>query len=177
MQNVLRAYAWVMSLGEEGLRQVAETSALNNNYMLAKMRQIRGLSAPYATGKHRIEQVRYSWEELYRETDVKSEEIGWRAADYGTHYWTSHHPFIVPEPHTLEPTESYSKADLDEYLDIMRHIAEEAYADPEIVKTAPHNSTVHRIEQHPFDDPSQWATTWRAYNRKVTRGQGDGVTR
>jgi glycine dehydrogenase subunit 2 len=167
---VLKAYAWVMSLGAEGLREVAEISVLNNNYLLSKVLQLRGASAPYARGKRRVEQVRYSWEQLAEETGVLSEEIGLRAADFGVHYWTSHHPFIVPEPMTLEPTESYSKDDIDEYVDILAHIVEEAYADPEIVKAAPHNSTVHKADPLPLDDPTQWATTWRAYKRKV-RGE------
>jgi len=67
----------------------------------------------------------------------------------------------------LEPTESYSKADLDEYAAILAHIAEEAYTDPEIVKTAPHNSTVHQNRLEPLDDPDAWAVTWRAYLRKA----------
>jgi glycine dehydrogenase subunit 2 len=156
-----------MSLGAEGLREVAEIAVLNNNYLLKKMLDIPGVSAPYARGKRRIEQVRYSWEALTGETGVHSEEIGLRAADYGVHYWTSHHPFIVPEPCTLEPTESYSKDELDEYAAIIAHVAGEARTDPERVKTAPHNSTVHTIDHAPLDDPSQWALTWRAYRRKV----------
>ncbi len=76
--------------------------------------------------------MRYSWEQLTGETGVHSEEIGQRIVDFGMHYWTSHHPFVVPEPMTLEPTESYSKADLDEYVATLKHIAEEAYTDPEI---------------------------------------------
>lgn len=165
--NVLRAYAWVMSLGAEGLREVAEIAVLNNNYLFEKMLQIPGCSAPYALGRRRIEQVRYSWEKLAQDTGVHSEEIGFRAADFGTHYWTSHHPYIVPEPCTLEPTESYSKADLDEYAAIMRHIANEAYTNPELLHTAPHNSTVHRIDPSWFDDPQRWGITWRAYRRKL----------
>lgn len=164
---ILKAYAWVMSLGAEGLREVAEIAVLNNNYMLEKMREIQGLSVPYAEGKRRIEQVRYSWEQLYEETGVRSEDIGLRAADYGVHYWTSHHPFIVPEPVTLEPTESYSQNELDEYLEIMKSVAQECYLDPENVKKAPHRSTVHKIDPEPLDDPEQWAITWRAYRRKI----------
>jgi len=164
---ILRAYAWVMSLGAEGLREVAEIAVLNNNYLLHKMLEIPGVSAPYAKGKRRIEQVRYSWEDLAEETGVHSEELGIRAADFGIHYWTSHHPFVVPEPCTLEPTESFSKEELDEYVAIMAHVAEEARTDPEVVKTAPHNSTIHTIDHAPLDDPSQWAMTWRAYRRKV----------
>jgi glycine dehydrogenase subunit 2 len=164
---VLRAYAWVMSLGAEGLREVAEIAVLNNNYLLKRMLEIPGVGAPYARGKRRIEQVRYSWEELTEETGVHSEELGIRAADFGVHYWTSHHPFIVPEPCTLEPTESFSQDDLDEYVAIMKHVAEEARTNPELVKTAPHNSTIHTIDHSTLDDPSQWAMTWRAYRRKV----------
>jgi glycine dehydrogenase subunit 2 len=164
---VLKAYAWAVSLGAAGLRQAAEIAVLNNNYLLEKVRAIPGVRAPYAAGKRRIEQVRYSWQELAEETGVHSEEIGLRAADFGVHYWTSHHPFVVPEPCTLEPTESYSKDELDEYAAILAHVAAEARTDPERVKSAPHHSTVHTIDHAPLDDPDQWAVTWRAYRKKV----------
>jgi len=167
---VVKAYAWAMSLGAEGLREVAEIAVLNNNYLLKKVLEIPGATAPYAKGKRRIEQVRYSWEELTEETGIHSEEIGIRAADFGVHYWTSHHPFVVPEPCTLEPTESYSQDELDEYAAILAHVAQEARTDPEVVKSAPHNSTIHTIDHTPLDDPAQWATTWRAYKRKVQEG-------
>jgi glycine dehydrogenase subunit 2 len=164
---VLRAYAWAMSLGAEGLRQVAEVAVLNNNYLLQKVLQIPGVAAPYAPGKRRVEQVRYSWEELCEATGVTTDEIGFRASDFGVHYWTSHHPYIVPEPLTLEPTESYSREDLDEYAAILAHVADEARRDPERVRTAPHNAPVHRVtETRYFEDPAAWAITWRAYCRK-----------
>jgi glycine dehydrogenase subunit 2 len=67
---------------------------------------------------------------------------------------------------TLEPTESYSRADLDEYAAILRTVAEEAYASPEVVRSAPHRSTIHQVDHAWFDDPSRWATSWRAYRRK-----------
>jgi len=164
---VLRAYAWAMSLGADGLREVAEIAVLNNNYLLQKVLGIPGVAAPYAKGKRRVEQVRYSWEALCEETGVTTDDIGLRAADYGVHYWTSHHPFIVPEPLTLEPTESYSREDLDEYAAILAQVAQEARTDPERVRTAPHNAPVHRVtEARFFEDPAAWAVTWRAYRRK-----------
>ncbi len=163
---VLKAYAWVMSLGEKGLREVANVAVLNNNYILSKVKKIRGASAPFAPGRHRIEQVRYSWEKLHADTGVTTEDITLRMADFGFHLWSSHHPFIVPEPFTIEPTESYSKAEIDEYLAALENVAEEAYADPAKVKGAPYNSVVHRIDPGWFDDPAQWAITWRAYLKK-----------
>lgn len=164
---VVRAYAWVMSLGAEGLREVSEVAVLNNNYLLHKMLAIPGVNLPYAPGIQRVEQVRYSLEALCEETGVSSEQIGLRAADFGVHYWTSHHPFVVPQPCTLEPTESYTKSELDEYAAILEHVAMEARTVPETVRTAPHNSTVHSIDPAPYDDPEQWAITWRAYRRKI----------
>lgn len=163
---ILRAYAWIRSLGAEGLEEVARIAVLNNNYMLANIIEIDGATSPYPGGKRRIEQVRYSWDKLYQETGVGTHDISLRMCDFGFHLWSSHHPFIVPEPFTIEPTESYSKAELDEFLDGLRHIAEEARLDPETVKSAPHRSVVHKMDESCMDDPKRWAITWRAYLKK-----------
>jgi glycine dehydrogenase subunit 2 len=168
--NAVRAYMWVKSLGAEGLREVARIAVLNNNYLMKKVLRLRGASAPYAPGRPRIEQVRYSWDQLVHDTGVTSQDVGMRTSDYGVHYWTSHHPFVVPSPFTLEPTESYTQRELDEYADILEHVVEEAYTEPEIVKTAPHKSSIHRVRQEVLKDPAQWAMTWRAYRRKVDAG-------
>lgn len=168
-QNILKAYAWIMSLGADGLREVAEIAVLNNNYLMKRILEAKGISIPYSLDNPRIEQIRYSWEKLTEDTGVHSEEIGFRVADFGSHYWTSHHPYIVPEPMTLEPTESYSKEDLDEYVEIIKNIAEEAYQDADFIHGAPYNSTIHRIHPESFDDPDSWAVTWRAYKRKSAK--------
>ena len=90
-----------------------------------------------------------------------------RIVDFGLQgYFTSHHPVLVPEPFTLEPTESYSRADLDEYVTVLSHIAEEARTIPEIVTSAPHAAAIHQIQRDVIDDPEQWAMTWRAYQKK-----------
>ena len=105
---VLKAYAWVRSLGAEGLRAVAETSVLNNNYMLHRIRQIKGTSIPWPKNTYpKLEQVRYSWEPLYEETGVASHDVMNRMVDFGVqHYMESHLPMLVPQPFTLEPGES-----------------------------------------------------------------------
>ena len=119
---ILRSYAWIRSLGEEGLREVSRIAVLNNNYILKKLTEIEGVESPFPGGKHRIEQVRYTWEKFHHQTGVDIHNVIFRMCDFGFHLWTSHHPYIVPEPCTIEPTESYSKAELDEYLDALRHI-------------------------------------------------------
>jgi glycine dehydrogenase subunit 2 len=164
---VVRAYAWIMSLGAEGVREVARAAVLNNNYLLNKMRNIRGVNAPFAPGKHRLEQVRYSWEKLWQETGVTTTDIQRRVADYGSHYWMSHEPWIVPQPVTLEPTESYSKEELDKYASILERIAKEAYDNPQLVIQSPYNSVVGKLADHSYlEDAAKWAMTWRGYNKK-----------
>lgn len=171
--NIVRAYAWIMSLGAAGLRDVAEIAVLNNNYFMKRLLEIPGITAPFAPGKRRIEQVRYSWARLAEETGIHTEQIAARAADFAVHYWFSHHPWIVPEPVTIEPTESYSRADLDEYAAILGKIAEEARTDPERVRTAPHSSTIHQVDDRVLEDDSTWAMTWRAYRRKTRAAAKD----
>ncbi len=167
-QSLVKSYAWIMQHGDSGLREVAVCSVLNNNYMLKKLSEIRGVVVRYAPGKRRLEQVRYSWEKLQKDTGVGTADVMRRMADYGLqHYWTSHHPWIVPEPFTLEPCESYSKDDIDEYVAVLRQISKEAYADPEFVKGAPYNSVVHRVPAPSINEPERIAVTWRQYVRKV----------
>jgi glycine dehydrogenase subunit 2 len=167
--TVVRSYAWVMSLGAEGLRRAAETAVLNNNYLAAKMASIRGVEISYAESNSlpRLEQVRYSLAKLYEETGVGTLDVARRSADFGVStFFPSHEPWLVPEPVTLEPSESYSRADLDTYAEIIARIVDEAYADPEVVLSSPHRSAVHKMDSSPLDDPDTWALTWRAYLRK-----------
>ncbi len=163
---IVRAYAWIRSLGAEGLEEVANIAVLNNNYLLHKITKIRGAASPFPAGKHRIEQVRYTWDKMFKETGVGTYDVTLRLADFGFHMWSSHHPFIVPEPFTIEPTESYSKEELDEYIEALQRISDEAYSNPEIVKTAPHNSVIHKIDHSVSDDPKKWAISWRSYLKK-----------
>jgi len=163
---IIRSYAWIMSLGAKGLKEVANVAVLNNNYLLKHITEIKGAESPYSAGKHRIEQVRYSWNKMYEDTGVGTHDVTLRLADFGFHMWSSHHPFIVPEPFTIEPTEAYSKEELDEYLDGLRKVSEEAYSNPDIVKNAPYNSVIHKIDHSVSDDPEKWAITWRSYLKK-----------
>lgn len=167
---ILKAYAWISALGADGVLEASKVAVLNNNYMLNKVLKIKGAAAPFQEGEWRIEQVRFSWQQLTNDTGITTEDITCRMADFGFHLWSSHHPFVIPEPFTIEPTEAYAKIEMDEYLAVLEHIANEAYENPEIVKTAPHNSVIHRPGHATLDDPKKWAVTWRAYKKKYPQG-------
>ena len=162
---LVRTYAYIRTLGPDGMKQIAEMSILNNNYMLKKLLEIKGISLPYAKGKYRLEQARLSWKELTDETGVTTDDICRRIVDYGFQdYFTSHHPRIIPEPFTPEPVESYSKDDIDEFVDAYRQIAEEAYTTPQVIKEAPHHAALgSRIQEDGLTEWKKFATTWRAY--------------
>ncbi|MBV8733164.1 MAG: aminomethyl-transferring glycine dehydrogenase subunit GcvPB [Solirubrobacterales bacterium] len=167
--TVVRSFAWVMSLGAEGLREVAEAAVLNNNYLASRLAGVRGLAVSFADTNpaHRLEQIRYSLAQLQEETGVGTLDVARRTSDFGVaSYFPSHEPWIVPEPMTLEPSDSYSRADLDQYSEIIAEISREAYEEPQTVLDSPQRSTVHRMDQAPHDDPERWALTWRAYLRK-----------
>jgi glycine dehydrogenase subunit 2 len=167
--TVVRSFAWTLSLGAEGLRQVAETAVLNNNYLASRLAGVRGIDISFEDSNpaRRLEQIRYSLAQLHEDTGLGTEDVARRTADFGVAgYFSSHEPWVVPEPMTLEPSESYSRADLDEYAEIIAEVSREAYESPESVASSPHHSTVHKLDLAPHDDPELWALTWRAHLRK-----------
>jgi len=162
---VVRSYAWCMVMGARGLREVAEISMINNQYLAEKLRKIRGVSLTYHS--RRVDQARWSLEEMRKDTGVGINDVNRRVIDYGVQsYFTSHHPWLIPEPFTPEPTETYSKADIDYWCAVLERVSDEAYSDPDLVKSAPHRSSIHKINWDGFDDPKRWAMSWRVYKRK-----------
>ncbi len=167
IQTILRAYAWVMSLGAEGLKKVAETAVMNNVYLTKKLLEIKGITIPYSESGSRLEQTRFSFGTLYADTGVRTSDMRRRITDFGLQsYHESHYPKIIPEPFTYEPTETFSKDDLDEYIMVLKHMCEEAYSDPKKILDAPHNGIISQIDESYLDDPDKWAMTWRAFLKK-----------
>jgi glycine dehydrogenase subunit 2 len=169
--GVIRAYAWIRNMGPEGLREVAEISVLNNNYLDNLLMAVKGVSRPYAEGHRRLDQVRYSLEQLKEDTGVGTEALRDRIVDFGVQsFWMSHHPWVVPEPFTPEPCETYSKDDLDEWAAVIKKGSDEAYADAQFVLDAPHAQPIDQMRRtEAMEDPKQWAFTWRAYKKRILK--------
>jgi glycine dehydrogenase subunit 2 len=168
LECVLRAYAWIRSMGAEGLRRVAETAVLNNQYLDSLLMKIPGVSRPFAEGRRRFEQVRYSMQDLKDETGFGSHEVQDRMVDFGIQsYWLSHHPYVVPEPFTPEPCETYSKADIEYWAAVIERCCREARENPALLEQAPHCQPVGKISDFSAaDDPERWAITWRGWKKK-----------
>jgi glycine dehydrogenase subunit 2 len=167
VEVVLRAYSWIMNMGARGLLEVSHTAVINLNYLAKLLMKIPGVVRHYAEGKYRLDQTRFSWEKLKEDTGVGTLDVQNRMVDFGiTQHFTSHHPWVVPEPFTPEPCETYSKEDIEYWAAVLEQVSKEAYSKPELVKTAPHNQTIHKAKLEWLDDPEKWAMTWRAYKKK-----------
>jgi glycine dehydrogenase subunit 2 len=166
--QVVKAYTWARAMGADGIDEASDLSVLANNYMEPRLLAIRGVtkSYPHVDG-YRMEMTRYSLGTLHEETGVTVVDIQNRMADYGIDApWLSHEPWNIPEPMTPEAGEMWSKEDLDYWIDVLAQVCREAYEDPALVTSAPHNQVVHKLADTDLDDPDRWATTWRAYQRK-----------
>ena len=140
---LVRAYAYIRSFGKEHIRQIAEDAVLNANYMLARLKDT--YLAPYANRycKHEFVLTGTPFAEKY---GVHTLDIAKRIEDYGFYPPTIYFPLIVPECIMIEPTETESKASLDNYVDILIKIAEEAKTDAQLLHDAPHYAPVTRLD-------------------------------
>jgi glycine dehydrogenase subunit 2 len=164
---LLKAFAYILSLGAEGLREVAEVSVLNANYLLQKLKGIRGFDIPYAESLPRKHECVFSVDRMFRETGVRALDVSKRVLDYGLHAPTAYFPLIVREALMIEPTESYEKEELDRFVEVMRRISEEAYSDPEKVLSAPQNTAVARLDEARASHPKTMTLSWRMHLKRT----------
>ena len=137
-----KAYAYILSHGPEGLREVSETAVLNANYMMNKLKDVFEL--PY--DRICMHEFVLSGSGL-KKHGVRTLDLAKRLSDYGYHAPTVYFPLIVDEAIMIEPTETEAKSTLDQFIEVMRQIAKEAEEQPEMLTSAPHNTPVKRVDE------------------------------
>ncbi len=138
----VRALAYIMANGPDGLRQTTEDAVLNANYIRNGLKGAFDL--PYNTPT--MHEVVFS-DKLQAKKGVKTMDIAKRLIDYGFHPYTTAFPLIVPGALMIEPTESESREELDLFVEAMRSIAEEVEEDPLMVLQAPYTTRVSRLDE------------------------------
>ncbi len=139
---MVRAYAYILAMGSDGLRQVAENAVLNANYIKQQLQDVYHLK--YETlCKH---ECVFS-DTFQNEYGVTTMDIAKRLMDYGFHPPTVYFPLIVHGALMVEPTETESKETLDEFIRAMREIAREAREEPDVLKSAPHRPKMRRLDE------------------------------
>jgi len=139
---MIRAYTYILAMGAAGLREASQKAVLNANYMMIRLKDHYKLP---------IEEVcmhEFVLGGLKEETNgVITLDIAKRLLDYGYHPPTIYFPLIVHEAMMIEPTETESRETLDEFIEALIKIAKEAKDDPNMLKEAPHNTPVRRIDE------------------------------
>lgn len=138
----VRAYAYILSMGPDGLKAVSENAVLNANYIASKLKDKYYLPAD----RECMHECVFSgdWQ---KKNGVSTLDVAKRLLDFGYHPPTIYFPLIVSEALMIEPTESESKETLDEFINAMRQIADEAENNPELVKSAPHTTIISRLDE------------------------------
>ncbi|QQK75901.1 aminomethyl-transferring glycine dehydrogenase subunit GcvPB [Salicibibacter cibarius] len=138
----VRAYAYIRSMGPEGLRQVSEDAVLNANYLRKRLEPYYDIPYPqYCKHEFVLSAKRQ------KKLGVRALDIAKRLLDYGMHPPTIYFPLNVEECMMIEPTETEAKETLDEFADAMIAIAKEAEEDPDLVLEAPHETVISRLDE------------------------------
>ncbi|MBR2249338.1 MAG: aminomethyl-transferring glycine dehydrogenase subunit GcvPB, partial [Prevotella sp.] len=138
---VLKAYAWLCSLGKEHIKEVGPLATLNANYIKQQLKDVYELPIE-GVCKHE-----FVFDGLKdKSTGVTTMDVAKRLLDYGYHAPTIYFPLLFHEAMMIEPTESESKETIDSFIEVMRTIAREAKEQPELVKTAPHTTPIGRVD-------------------------------
>jgi glycine dehydrogenase subunit 2 len=143
-----RSYAYILSLGGDGLREASETAVLNANYLLARMKEGRGGKyLPVAFDRTCKHEFVLSGARAKRELGVRTLDIAKRLLDFGFHPPTVYFPLLVEEALMVEPTETETKETLDSFADAVEQILAEAEEDPQIAREAPYTTPVRRLDE------------------------------
>ena len=144
----VRSYAYISSLGGDGLTEASETAVLNANYLLAKLRAGRaGKYLPLAFDRTPMHEFVLTGDPARRELQVKTLDVAKRLLDYGFHPPTIYFPLLVDEALMVEPTETETRESLDALAGAIDSILAEAESDPEILRQAPYTTAVRRLDE------------------------------
>lgn len=136
---LIRAYAYLKTLGAEGLREVSDAAILNANYMKEKLKTLFSIAIDEPCMHEFVLSIKSAGAQ-----GIHAGDVGKRLLDFGFHAPTVHFPLVVPEALMIEPTETESKETLDGFIQAMQQIAREIQENPEKVRNAPHTLPVRR---------------------------------
>jgi glycine dehydrogenase subunit 2 len=142
----VRAYAYIRSLGAEGLEDASVTAVLNANYLLARLRDVADVLPP-AYGKLCMHEFVLSGAPMRRELGIRTLDLAKRLLDFGVHPPTVYFPLLVDEALLIEPTETETRETLDAFADAVKRVLEEAREQPEIARNAPYTTPVRRLDE------------------------------
>jgi glycine dehydrogenase subunit 2 len=142
----VRSYAYILSLGGDGLQEASETAVLNANYLMARLREV-GEHLPVAYDRLCMHEFVLSGAPMKKNLGLKTLDLAKRLLDHGFHPPTVYFPLLVDEALLIEPTETETRETLDAFADAIAEILREGAEDPEIARNAPYTTPVRRLDE------------------------------
>jgi glycine dehydrogenase subunit 2 len=139
----VRSYAYILSLGGDGLQEASETAVLNANYLMARLRE----HIPPAYDRTCMHEFVLTGGPCKKQLGIRTLDIAKRLLDYGFHPPTVYFPLLVDEALLIEPTETETRETLDAFADAIAEILAEAAEDPETTRGAPYTTPVRRLDE------------------------------
>jgi glycine dehydrogenase subunit 2 len=142
----VRSYAYILSLGGDGLQEASETAVLNANYLMARLREV-GEHLPPAFDRLCMHEFVLSGAPMKRSLGLRTTDLAKRLLDHGFHPPTVYFPLLVDEALLIEPTETETRETLDAFADAIAEILREGAEDPDIARNAPYTTPVRRLDE------------------------------
>jgi glycine dehydrogenase subunit 2 len=143
----VRSYAYILSLGGDGLKEASETAVLNANYLQARLKELAGEHLPVAYDRLCMHEFVLSGAPMKKALGIKTLDLAKRLLDFGYHPPTVYFPLVVEEALMIEPTETETRETLDAFAAAIARILEEASEDPEKARNAPYTTPVRRLDE------------------------------
>ncbi len=143
----VRSYAYILSLGGDGLTEASETAVLNANYLLARLKELAGEHLPVAYDRRCMHEFVLSGAPMKKALGIRTLDLAKRLLDHGYHPPTVYFPLVVEEALMVEPTETETRETLDSFATAIAQILEEASEDPEKARQAPYTTPVRRLDE------------------------------
>ena len=144
----VRSYAYILSLGGDGLQEASETAVLNANYLLARLKEEGiGEHLPVAFDRLCMHEFVLSGAPMKKHLGLRTTDLAKRLLDHGFHPPTVYFPLLVEEALLIEPTETETRETLDAFADAIADILREGAEDPEIARHAPYTTPVRRLDE------------------------------
>jgi glycine dehydrogenase subunit 2 len=143
----VRSYAYILSLGGDGLTEASETAVLNANYLQAILKQRVGELLPVAYDRLCMHEFVLSGAPMKKQLGLRTLDLAKRLLDHGFHPPTVYFPLVVDEALMIEPTETETRETLDAFADAIEQILAEGAEDPEIARNAPYSTPVRRLDE------------------------------
>jgi glycine dehydrogenase subunit 2 len=164
---LIKALAYILLKGYEGLKEAREKAVENTRYFIELMKDISEVSLTHDKNAMRFHECLLSAKVLKDRTGVDAKDVAKRLLDYGVHPSMIYFPLIVDEALLIEFTEDETKENIEFFANALKNIIKEAYENPALVKNAPYNATIERLDDVKASHPRTMSLSWKILKTKI----------